>query len=171
MTKEIWKDIKGYEGLYQVSNLGRVKSVERYVKSRIGLRIAKEKIKTPTIKDNGYMQVTLYEENRGKMFYVHRLVALHFIENPLNLPQINHKNEDKTCNEVWNLEWCNNQYNQAYSHNVKIVQYDLQGNFIKEWDSITDAETQLDLFDSGIVRCCQGKQKQCGGYIWKYKEK
>ena len=168
---EQWKDIQGYEGLYQVSNLGRVKSVERYQDNHGKKQIVPEKIKTPSLVNKGYLRVSLYKSNKPEHAYVHRLVALHFIENPLNLPQINHKNEDKTCNEVWNLEWCNNQYNQQYSHNVKIVQYDLQGNFIKEWDSITEAETHLGIFDSGIVRCCQGKQKQCGGYVWKYKEK
>ena len=114
--EEIWKDIKGYEGLYQVSNLGRVKSFNY-------MNTGKEKIKTPTLqkkytmKQGGYLQTTLYKNNKSKTVLVHRLVAEAFIPNPDNLPQVNHKDYNKTNNCVENLEWCSAKYNSNHKRN------------------------------------------------------
>ena len=114
--KEIWKDIKGYEGLYQVSNLGRVKSFNY-------MNTGKEKIKTLTLqkkhpmKQGGYLQTTLYKNKQTKTVVVHRLVAEAFIPNPDNLPQVNHKDHDKTNNCVDNLEWCTAKYNSNHKIN------------------------------------------------------
>ena len=113
---EIWKDIKGYEGLYQVSNLGRIKSFNY-------MNTGKEKIKTPTLqkkhpmKQGGYLQTTLYKNNQSKTVVVHRLVAEAFIPNPDNLPQVNHKDHDKTNNCVDNLEWCTAKYHSNHKRN------------------------------------------------------
>ena len=102
MEKEIWKDVLHYEGLYQISNLGRVWSVY------------KQDFKVPHTKDNGYQFVQLYKNGKMRNEHLHRLVALTFIPNPNNLPQVNHKDEDKTNNTVGNLEWCDVKYNNNY---------------------------------------------------------
>lgn len=102
MEKEVWKDIKHYEGLYKISNYGRVWSVH------------KQDFKAPHTKDNGYMFVQLYKNGKMRNEHVHRLVALTFIPNPHNLPQVNHKDEDKSNNCVDNLEWCDCKYNNNY---------------------------------------------------------
>lgn len=113
--QEIWKDIEGYEGCYQVSNLGRLKSLERTVKGNNGgVYVKKEKILTPTINSSGYYHTILRKDGRNVHVYIHRLVAQTFIPNPDNLQQINHISEDKTNNRVDNLEWCSAKYNTNY---------------------------------------------------------
>lgn len=114
---EIWKDITGYEGLYQVSNLGRVKSTQYFHGTN-------ERILKPISTHNGYFRVHLRKDGKLKTFKIHRLVAEAFIPNPDNLPQINHKDEDKTNNRVDNLEWCSARYNCNYGgRNELIRQY------------------------------------------------
>lgn len=117
MMVEIWKDIKGYEGLYQVSTCGRIKSLARMVPfSNIhtsGYRQLKEKILKGGITKDGYNVVTLRKDNIGKIYSIHRLVAETFIPNPNNLPEVNHKDENKVNNHVDNLEWCTHQYNST----------------------------------------------------------
>lgn len=107
---EEWRSIQGYEGLYEVSSYGRVKSLERYKSNNGGIQLLKEKILRPHNTKKGYLTVQL----RNKRFTVHRLVAQAFIPNPDNLPQVNHKDEDKTNNNVTNLEWCTAKYNSNY---------------------------------------------------------
>lgn len=107
--QEIWKDIEGYEGCYQVSNLGRVKS----------LKFGKEKILTPTINSRGYYHTCLRKDGRSDTVYIHRIVAKAFLPNPDNLPLINHKDEDKTNNRVDNLEWCSVYYNLHYGSAIE----------------------------------------------------
>ena len=110
MTEE-WRSIEGYEGQYEVSSYGRVRSLDMYVKSCYGsYRLRKGKILSPGIRPDGYLVVSL----KYKMFRVHRLVAQAFIPNPDNLPQVNHKDEDKSNNRVDNLEWCDSKYNNNY---------------------------------------------------------
>ena len=114
---EEWKDIKGYEGIYQISNLGRVKSVERQViNHRCGAtRIIKEQFLTPTDNGKGYKIVCLRSNRTRKNKYLHRLVAEHFIENPCNKQVVNHLDFDKSNNAVTNLEWCSQLENITYS--------------------------------------------------------
>ena len=117
---EIWKDIVGYEGLYQVSNKGNVKRIEHEdFKCRQGYRVFKERMLKPFKNFRGYMKVGLHKGNKKKDVFVHRLVAEAFIENPCNYPQVNHKDEDKTNNCVANLEWCTNLYNTNYGEKHK----------------------------------------------------
>lgn len=161
--QEIWRDVKGYEGLYLISNLGRIKSLPR------NGTIKKEKnLKTYYDKDN-YEIVTLSKNGINKKRRVHRLVAEAFIENKCKLPVINHKNHNTKDNRVENLEWCTDIYNAQYSNNKKILQYDKEKNFLKEWSSIAEASRKLGLSKSSISLCCSGKYKTCGGFIWKYK--
>lgn len=179
MKKEIWKDILGYEGLYQVSNFGRVKSLERlikYTENKIVLRKCRI-IKTNTNKC-GYVYVVLHKDGIKKMKTIHRLVAEAFLDNPDNLPQVNHKDENKLNNSVENLEWCDAKYNVNYGTALtrrtikksKIVyQYDLKGNFIREWSSTM--ECGRNGYNQGSVSaCCRGKRKYHKDCIWKYKE-
>ena len=124
---EIWKDIKGFEGLYKVSNLGRVKSCERTVEyfnpktNKLGRHTVKEKIKKPSTKENGYLQVSLYINNKGINKYIHRLVAEAFIENPQNKKTVNHKDFNVTNNVVSNLEWST--YEEQEAHKISNKRY------------------------------------------------
>lgn len=172
---EIWKDIKGYENLYQISNLGQVKSLRNNL------------ILKPGLVGIGYLSVNLCKDGKHNYKKIHRLVAEHFIENIDNLPCINHKDGIKTNNNVENLEWCTSSYNnkEAYRLGLKgslkgknnkyseslmkqVNQYDLQNNFIKTWNSIQSIENNLGIKHTNIVKCCKGERHKAGGYIWKY---
>lgn len=115
LEREEWRDVKGYEGIYQVSSFGRVKSLGRDLTYPNGnIHYWKEKILTNRHDKNGYEYVGLYKEGKSTNFKVHRLVMEAFVPNPDNLPQVNHRNEDKTANYPDNLEWCTQQYNMNY---------------------------------------------------------
>lgn len=171
MKKEIWKDIKGYEGLYKISNYGNVFSVKR------------NKLLKTTIHHYGYVVISLNKNNAGRMFSVHRLVAEAFIPNPDNLPQVNHIDEDKTNNTVANLEWCTAGYNTNYGTRNKkvsekmtngklskpIYQFSLDGVLIKEWPSAMEIQRKTDYKQAAISDCCNGKCKTMYGYKWSYK--
>lgn len=162
--KEVWKDIKGYEGLYQVSNLGRVKSKRKILK----------------LIDGEYLKVGLSKNGIQKTIKVHRLVAEAFIPNYNNLPQVNHKDENKFNNKLDNLEWCSNRYNCNYGNRnkkilkskehtfKKIIQKDKLGNIIKEWKNIIEIQKNTNYNKHNIYKCCQGKYKYAYGYIWEY---
>ena len=169
MENETWKDIKGYEGIYQVSNLGRVKSLP--VKSKT--KYFKGGILKTSVDKVGYVCVSLSR----KTYKVHRLVAEAFIDNPYDYRCVNHKDEDKTNNRVDNLEWCTHKYNNNYgtrnkkiSQNAgrRILQYDLEGNLIRVWDSISNASRYYGVKRWTICGCCAGRQKTSCGYIWRY---
>lgn len=238
----MYRQIKGYENLYEIDTNGNVKSLRRNI-------LLKQSIIC------GYSCVGLYKNKKQKMFKVHRLVAEAFIANPDNLPEVNHKDENKLNNCVDNLEWCTKKYNSNYGTRVerikgkisgekhylfgkemsietkqkisytlkgrispnkgkkaseetrkkqsiahsniteetrkkmrngyykhskelveaaieknkkKVKQYDKDGNYIKEWDSIKEAADALNLKSPNIIACCNNKQKTCGNYVWKY---
>lgn len=170
MKTEIWADIKGYEGLYQVSNLGRVKSLHRYKGNE-------ERILTPISNERGYVFVGLHKGKNTKHQYIHRLVADAFIDNTDNLPQVNHKDEDKTNNCVENLEWCSNEYNERYgtgkqrsgqARSKAVAQYDKDGNLVKVWAGIREATKGVGKKHSHITECCKGKIKSACGFKWEY---
>ena len=184
--KEIWKDIKGYEGLYQVSNLGKIKSLSRKIFNGKNYYISKEKILKPAKDKDGYVQVLLYKNNRHKTYKVHRLVAMAFIPNPNNLPQINHKDENKQNNRAENLEWCTNKYNCNYGTWKEKVSKANKGkiglrgsnspraNKVKcittgeTFNSLIEAEQKYNIKYQNISACCRGKKKTAGGYRWEY---
>lgn len=179
--EEIWKDIEGYEGLYQVSNLGNVKSLDRVI-SRNGnfdVHLNGRLLKQGICKSNGYRIVSLWKANKSETLYVHRLVAKAFIPNPQNLPFVNHKDETRDVNCFWNLEWCTHEYNINYgtankrmrtSLSKPVLQYSLDGDFVKEWSSAKSIEQTLGLSQGNISNCCRGLQKKAYGYKWKYKD-
>jgi len=174
MQDELWKDIPEYEGLYQVSNLGRVKALERYVKNHSKMQKLNEKIKKNSIKKNGYASTILWKENKYCNVLIHRLVAEMFIPNPNNLPQVNHKDGNKQNNNVENLEWCSSEYNinHAFDNSLintrkKILQIK-NNKIIKIWGSILQIEKELGISNSNIVSVCKGKRKSARGYQWRY---
>lgn len=120
-SKEIWKDIQGYEGIYQVSSHGRVRSLDRIVerKGSSGNFFVKGRVLTQSDDTHGYMKVNLTKHDQKRTFKVHRLVAIHFLDNPNNLPCVNHKDENKLNNNVDNLEWCTKEYNNSYGTKCK----------------------------------------------------
>lgn len=174
---EIWKDIKGYEGLYQVSNLGRVRSVDRYVKQKEGFyQYIKGRIRKSKLNNGGYMLVSLSKDNKGKTFLIHRLVAQAFIPNSENKPQVNHIDENPCNNCVDNLEWCDAKYNCNYGNHSeklskafkrKVAQYTLDGIYVKTWNSYKEAGLALNINRGNISNCVNNRCKSCGGYIWK----
>lgn len=167
MNTETWKDIKGYEGLYQVSNCGNVRNRTRQI----------------TLKEHkaGYKQVLLFKNGKGNMFLVHRLVANAFIPNPLNLPVVNHIDENKKNNNSTNLEWCTvSENNQKYIENhekdhgrkisirTKVGQYTPNGELVKVWENPREIVKQMHMNQWSITECCKGNRHTAYGYKWKY---
>lgn len=181
--REEWKAIPGYEGLYEVSNLGRVRSLNYR-------HTGKTQVLKPQIPKNGYAQVQLYN-NGGKWHSVHRLAAIAFIPNSNNYPEVNHKDENKTNNRVENLEWCDRKYNCNYgSHNEKISEANKRRMLSEEarakiskfsskkiqcietgqiFDSLTKAAEYLHCTPNNINKSLKRGHK-AGGYHWKYIE-
>ena len=200
--KEKWKQVEGYEGLYEISNFGRVKGIKR------------NKLLKPKMSRDGYLRVGLRKpKEKQRWFFVHRLVAFAFISNPNNYPQVNHKDEIKTNNCIENLEWCTAKYNNNYGTHIqrmiqntdyskidyearhkhtdykarykntdykkigectrkrfskRVIQLTLDGQKIREWESVRSASRELNINHKGIVNCCNGKYKTSHGYKWKY---
>lgn len=126
---EIWKAVKGYEGLYEVSNLGNVRSLDRPFKNKQGIAIRKGRILTPFYEEQkGYYQVRLSKDGKNKTHRIHRLVASAFLDNPHNYTDVNHKDEVKTNNNVDNLEWCTRKYNNNYGTKPERTRKSMMGN-------------------------------------------
>lgn len=173
---EIWKIIKGYENLYEVSNKGNVRSIKRKM------------LLKPFDNGLGYLRVWLYKKNKRELFYIHRLVAETFIPNPNNLPEVNHINEDKTDNRVENLEYCDRMYNVNFGtrsrsasksmKGVHINRKDLSktvyqidkytGEILNVYPSTMEVQRQYGYDADCISKCCIGKQKTSYGYKWEY---
>lgn len=186
LENEQWLSIEGYED-YQVSNFGRVKSLGND-------KTRKEKILKPSTNNKGYQQVSLYKDGKQKWFLVHRLVASAFTPNSNNLTQVNHKDENPSNNHVENLEWCDREYNCNYGtrneriakaligknnylfgklgkehHSSKqIIQLTLDGEFVRNWDSMHDVERELGYDNGNISKCCKGKLPYAYKYKWVY---
>ena len=182
MTKEVWRDVKGYEGLYQVSSDGRVKSLERKFIDKIGReRYVKECILKSAIDRYGYPLVSLYAGGKQKMHTVHRLVCEAFHENPDNKPQVNHINEIKTDNRASNLGWATARENSnfgtrnerigkksAITKSKPIAQYTLNGKLLKVWPSLKEAKRETGFSQGNISLAANGKRKTAYGFRWKY---
>lgn len=159
---EEWKNIKGYEGLYQISNLGRVKSLKLKSTNR-------DLIMSLGNSTNGYLQIILCKDNKHKAYRIHRLVAQAFIPNPNNFPCVNHIDEDKTNNNVNNLEWCTISYNNTYGTKLdkkrKKVLCITTGEI---FNSIKECAEKIGVCPSMIVKCCKGKRKTAKSLSFKY---
>lgn len=190
---EIWEDIPGYEGLYQVSNHGRVKCLPKVWFSGMGNNIKRslpERIKGVRSTGNGYNQTTLHKDGVAINYTIHRLVAQSFIPNPDNKPQINHKDGNKKNNHVSNLEWCTSAENVNHSWDMglskvypgfgqnngganngnakKVIQMDVNGKIIKEWGYVEQAASELGFGAHNISACACNRQITAHGYKWKY---
>lgn len=167
--KEIWKDICGYEGVFEISSFGRVRSKKR--NGTLG------GILKGTYNELGYHRYLLSKNGIKKSFFAHRLVAMTFIPNPKEMPYINHKDENPSNNYVNNLEWCDAEYNTNYGNGIKkrsesrykkIYQYDKNGNLIKEWKSGSIAAKKNGYQHSRISEVLNGNRKTAYGFIWTY---
>lgn len=177
--EEVWKDVKGYEGRYQVSNFGNVMSLNYR-------RTGKRKLLTPKINNDGRLWVALAGNGKPKPMLIHRLVATAFIENPNNYPQINHIDENPKNNCVENLEWCTQEYNIGYYYeryredakrkkyrhgkhmNKAVIQETKDGRFVRKWNNSRQTRAELGWNDWSIAECCRGNRKTAYGYIWRY---
>ena len=156
--KEIWKDIPNYDG-YQASNLGNIKN------KKTG------NILKPYENTNGYLQVELWKNGKGKKIVVHKIIANTFLSNINNLPQINHKDENKLNNNINNLEFCTAKYNSNYgTRNLRLSSPVLCVELNKKYNSIKEASKDLKIYKTSISHCCANSQhyKTAGGYHWRY---
>lgn len=178
---EVWKPVPNYEGFYEVSNMGKVRSVYRY-----------RRVLKPMISNTGYERVDLFKNKCREQFSVHRLVAMAFIDNPSAKPFVNHKDENKLNNSADNLEWVthveNCRYGTAITRRTEhldyskrrinnagqilacskpIIQYDKSGNYIREWKSATECSKETGFSISGIRSVVRGKRNSIFGYVFK----
>jgi hypothetical protein len=192
--EEIWKDIDGYVGYYQVSNLGNVRSVERTVnyelKTKSGVVIANKVIKSKNYKGNlfntGYYCVIMSMNGKSNPICIHRLVAETFIPNPENKPTVNHKDGDKANNTIFNLEWATVKENNQHAFDtglrrstwferfgadnpksIPIEQYTVGNVLIKTYNSIKEAANRTTINRNAISNACNGVRETAGGYIWR----
>lgn len=195
---EEWKSIPEYEDLYEVSNLGNIRSLDRTTPRRTrwgvkGFVTIKGQILCPIERKDGYLSVTLCKNGKNKNYLIHRIVTTAFIPNPDNLSTVNHINEDKRDNRISNLEWMSLNDNLHYGTGIerghsnrdrkwhrehkdglnpnakKIIQLTKDGKFIKEWDCIKKASEKLGICMTSICAVARGKAKTAGNYKWQYK--
>lgn len=179
---EVWKDIEGYEGIYQISNQGRVKCLPKdVVSTKYGhVRHYPERIAKVYSRPKGYLYVELSKDGKAKKVSIHRLVAEHFIPNVEDKPQVNHIDGNKVNNKVDNLEWVTASENIKHAHNnslrgefhkgIAVEQYTMSGEFVRRFKSINKASKITGIDYSTIKKNCEGIFKQAGGYLWRYTE-
>ena len=181
---ETWKPVKGYEGLYEVSDRGRVKSLEREIsfksKNQFGVFYtgykAPEKILTPIVHKSGYLVVNLYFADTHKTKTIHRLVAEAFIDKPDGKSQVNHIDGNKVNNSVGNLEWVTPSENIKHAYKTALLTHPTKPVYqitpvfglTKRWNGIGEAARTMRLAESGVRECCRGERVSYGGYIWRY---
>lgn len=157
--QEIWKDVKDFKNIYQISNFGKIRNVKT------------NRLLKPFKNTNGYYQINLWSKNKRKHILIHKLVAETFIPNPSKLPFINHKNENKLDNKVDNLEWCTAKYNCNYgTRNARLSRPVICIELNKKYKSIQEASQELNIQKAHISGCCLKKRhyNTAGGYHWEY---
>lgn len=175
---EAWKPVQMYDGLYEVSSRGLVRSLPRQRRWRRGVEVKERIIPGRVLKEmkdkKGYLCVTLYDgQGRRKTMKVHRIVAEAFIPNPSGLPQINHRDEDKTNNHVSNLEWCDCYYNMHYGTRIQktskvVAQFKRDGSLLATHPSTSQASRDTGIPQPLISAAALGRRKSAGGYLWHY---
>ena len=181
MEKEIWRPVKNYEGLYEVSNCGNVRRLDCIIIDTKGRTyLHKGRIMKPTKNKYGYYYLPLSKKGNRKLCKVHRLVADAFIPNPENFPIINHRDENPSNNYVENLEWCDAKYNTNYGTAIQrraekrsrtVLQISKEYNeVIAEYSSLAEVGRQTVFDFSTISKCCRGEIKTAYGYKWKFKK-
>jgi hypothetical protein len=187
--KEIWLPIKGYEDYYEVSNFGRIKSLNRVVGDRVRIELP-ERIMKMSKNEAGYWMVDLYKKSKRTTNRVHRLVAEAFIPNPKNKPQVNHKDSNRANSCVSNLEWCTPSENTQHGYDFgnltgywsgrlgyenksskPIIQRSISGDFIREFAGQMEAERSTGIFQANIGKVCRGERNHAGGFLWEFKNK
>ena len=177
--EEIWRDVKGYEGFYQVSNIGRVRSIKRKICTKGHVRYCNRVIILKQRESKkGYYYVELCKDLQKKGKFIQTLVAEVFIPNPNNLPIVNHKSEDKHDNRVENLEWCTYTYNNSYgslaakieAKKKPVIQYTTTLEFVKRYPSMTAAAKENGFSIGNICLVCKGVWKTAYGFVWKYEK-
>lgn len=163
---EEWRPIKDYEGLYEVSNFGRVKSL-------CAGRWKNTMLRKPQPTQNGYMAVMLKKSGKVRQITIHRLVAIAFLDNPDGLREVNHKDEDKKNNRADNLEWCTRKYNQNYNEHYKIyykpvIQLTKDGTKVGRYESLKEAQKATGIPSSYISGVLRGRRRTTGGFRWQY---
>lgn len=180
MQTEIWKDAHGYEGLYEVSNLGNVKSYDKQIWNRFKFVLRKGRLMKTYVDRYGYVRVCLYKDGKKTTEQVHRLVALTFIPNPDNLPQVNHKDANKQNNNVTNLEWCTCLQNMRHAfknvvfdyQTIPVVKIDNETNIVVAvYESVQDAAKDVSDNPSNILRACNFDNDSSKGFRWRKNSK
>lgn len=178
-SSETWKPVVGYEGLYEISSMGRVKSLKRTIIAKNGTRMeVEEKLLAQSTITGGYLSVCLSDHGECRSYPVHRLVAMAFIPNPKNLSDVNHKDEDKTNNSVENLEWMTHKENLNYGTykermalavSKPVCQIDKKtGVIIAIYPGQKFAEEATGICSGTISNVCRGIGRSAGGYYWKF---
>lgn len=169
--KEIWKDIKCYEGTHQASNYGRVKSLERKVSGKNGsIRTIKEKILKPHL-CKGYYQIRMQTGKKYSCLLLHKLIAQTFIPNPNNYETVHHIDHNPKNNKIDNLVWMSKEEHDKLHKNeqsIKVYQYTLGNELVAIWPSASEAAKELGFAQSDIWKCCTGERKTHKGYKWSY---
>jgi len=183
MEEEIWKDVPGYEGVYQASTLGQIRSMDMHIPIRGGLQLRRGRILKPIVNIDGYYTVMLCIYRKRKIWRVHKLVGITFIPNPQGFKIINHKNEIKTDNRACNLEWCDTRYNINYGDRTAkaraarklnkrgfkpVVQMSMDGSLLNVYESVASAARLTGCHQGAISNCCIGRAKSSGNYRWRF---